>query len=148
MSRFAIDNRLGRFAAYGLLGWCAEVAFTGVTGFARDRDWRLPAYTSLWMLPTYGLVQPLFEPVRDALEARGAPAPLRAAAYGLGFLGVEYSTGRLMRALIGDASWDYSYARLHVHGLIRPDYFPIWAAAGMALERVDDHLRRRTRAIH
>ena len=49
----------------------------------------------------------------------------------------------LFRLILGQAPWDYSYAKRHVHGLIRPDYFPIWAAAGIALERVHDALAGR-----
>lgn len=141
--RFAIRSGIGRFAAYGLMGWCAETLFTGIHDFVRTRDPRLPTRTSLWMFPIYGLSQPLYEPLHDAMRGR-VPAPLRAVAYGLGFLAVEYTTGRVLRAALGDAPWDYSYAKRHVHGLIRPDYFPIWAAAGLGLERVHDVLAGRS----
>ena len=42
------------------------------------------------------------------------------------------------------APWDYSHARRHLHGLIRLDYLPLWAGAGLALEPVHDRLTRRT----
>ncbi len=138
--RFAVRSRWGRFAAYGLVGWCAEVLFTGAHDYARYKDRRLPSRTSIWMFPVYGLLQPLFEPLHDAMRGR-VPAPARAAAYGAGFLAIEYTTGRLFRKVLGEAPWDYSYARWHLHGLIRPDYFPLWAAAGLALEPLDDVLR-------
>ncbi len=137
-----IPGRARRFAAYGLLGWCAEVAFTGVHDFLRTRDRRLPARTSLWMFPIYGLLQPLFEPAHDAMRDR-VPLPARGVAYGLGFLGVEYGTGRLLRGLLGEAPWDYSDARWNVDGLIRLDYAPLWAAAGLAMEGVHDRLTGR-----
>jgi uncharacterized membrane protein len=143
--RFVIESRLGRFVAYGLLGWCAEVAFTGVGGFVESRDRRLMSKTSLWMFPTYGLIQPLYEPVHDALRER-APGPLRALIYGLGFLGAEYLSGVALRRTIGAATWDYSHARLNVDGLIRWDYLPLWAAAGLALEPVHDVLTGRRSA--
>ncbi len=91
------------------------------------------------MLPIYALLQPLYEPLHDALRAR-VPRPLRGAAYGAGFLCVEYASGRLLRAVRGEAPWDYSYARRHVDGLIRPDYFFFWAIAGLALEPLHDLL--------
>ena len=128
--------------AYGLLGWCGEVFFTGIHDFIRNRDARLPSRTSIWMFPIYGLMAPLYEPVHDALRDR-TPA-LRAAAYGAGFLAVEYASGVLLRRILGDAPWDYSYAKRHVNGLIRPDYFPLWAAAGLAMEHVHDVLTGRT----
>ena len=141
--RFAVPSKLGRFAAYGLAGWCAEVLFTGIHDFIRTRDPRLPSRSSIWMFGIYGLCQPLYEPLHDALRRRNAPLPVRAAAYGVGFLGVEYATGRILRRVLGAAPWDYGYARRHLHGLIRPDYFPIWAAAGIALEPLHDVLAGR-----
>ena len=39
--------------------------------------------------------------------------------YALGFLAVEYLSGRLLRKFVGEAPWDYSHARLNVDGLIR-----------------------------
>lgn len=134
---------LPRFLVYGALGWCAEVAFTGLTDLIRTRDPRLPARTSLWMFPIYGLVRPLFEPAHDLMRDR-VPAPARAAAYAAGFMAVEYATGRALRALVGRAPWDYARVRLNVDGLTRLDYAPLWAAAGLALERVHDRLTGRS----
>ena len=134
--------RRQRFVMYGLLGWCAEVVFTAVVGFVRRRDRRLTGQTSLWMFPIYGLIQPLYEPLHDALRERVPPAG-RGLSYGLGFLAVEYVSGRVLRAVVGEAPWDYSHARHHLHGLIRLDYLPLWTGAGLALERVHDRLTRR-----
>ena len=130
---------LERFVAYGLIGWCGEVVMTGVHDFVRTRDLRLQSRTSLWMFPIYGLMQPLYEPLHDALRDR-IPAPVRAAIYGVGIMAVEYVSGRALRAAVGDAPWDYTYARRHIHGLVRPDYFPMWAVAGLAMETVHDRL--------
>lgn len=129
-----------RFVAYGLLGWCAEVAYTGLAGIHRDGDRALPAHTSLWMFPVYGLLLPLYEPLHDRLDGR-APAPVRGLAYGLGFMTIEYASGRLIRRLAGTAPWDYSGARWNAGGLVRADYLPLWAAAGLAMERVHEALR-------
>ena len=142
--RFVAESAAGRFLAYGLLGWCGEVLFTGLHDFARDRDNRLPSRTSLWMFPIYGLLLPMFEPLHDALRDR-APAPVRALAYAAGFFGVEYCSGRLLRAVLGRAPWDYSSARRNLHGLIRFDYSPIWGLAGLALEPVHDRMTGRRR---
>ena len=139
--RFVIPSRRARFMAYGLLGWCGEVFFTGIHDFIRNRDARLPSRTSIWMFPIYGLMAPQYERLHEALLERSVV--LRAAAYGAGFLAVEYSSGVLLRRTLGDAPWDYSYAKRHVNGLIRPDYFPLWATAGLAMERVHDVLAGR-----
>ena len=141
VNRFQVDSRLGRFAVYGGLGWCFEVLFTGLHDFVRNRDPSLPSRSSLWMFPIYGLLQPLFEPLHDAL--RDKPVPARAAAYGAGIMAIEYATGKAIRGLVGKAPWDYSYARVHVDGLVRPAYFPLWAGVGLAMERVHDTLTGR-----
>jgi hypothetical protein len=139
--RFVVRTKLGRFAAYGLLGWCAEILFTGIHDYVRNRDNRLPSRSSIWMFPVYGLLAPLYEPLHDAV--RDQPVVVRAGAYALGLMGVEYSCGTLFRRLLGQAPWDYSYAKRHVNGLVRPDYFPLWAGFGLALEPVHDILTGR-----
>jgi hypothetical protein len=89
-------------------------------------------------IPVYGLAQPFFEPVHD--RVRDQPAALGAALYGAGILGVEYAAGRLLRRTVGHAAWDYGDRRLSVDGLVRLDYLPLWAAYGLALERLHDFL--------
>ena len=126
-----------RFAAYAAVGWCAELVWTRLAHLHRPR--RGDGVPSAWMLPVYGLAQPLWEPVHEALRAR--PLLVRALAYSAGFLVVEYASGRVLRAAVGEAPWDYSHAPLHLHGLIRADYAPVWAAAGLALEPLHDALR-------
>lgn len=93
------------------------------------------------MLPVYALILPLYEPLHERL--RGKPVLVRGAAYGSGFLAVEYASGRLFRRFRGEAPWDYSYARYHLHGLIRPEYMVLWAVAGLALEPLHDATKER-----
>jgi putative ABC transporter type IV len=122
-----------RALVYGMFGLTTELAFTGVMR-GRPR-------TSLWVVPVYALLRPLYEPAHDAL--RGRPVFVRAASYGIGFLAVEYASGRVFRMVRGRAPWDYSYARYNLDGLIRPDFLPLWAMYGLVLEPVHDRLLRR-----
>src|SRR5262249_25636980 len=120
-----------RFMLYGLAGWSTEIVWTAlhdaVTGTRRDplrpgvriplpRSERLSLMgtTYLWMFPVYGLLAVAFEPAHDAL--RGRPWLLRGAIYAAGILAVEYAAGWLLRRLVGRCPWDYSHARLAVHG--------------------------------
>jgi uncharacterized membrane protein len=140
---------LTRFTMYGIFGWAVEIVWTalGSTISGKQKGWRFEGTTYLWMFPIYGLLAPLYEPVHHALRHRAWP--LRAAAYGLGFLGVEYLSGWLIRRLTGTCPWDYSgRARWHVRGLIRLDYGPAWAALGLLLEPVHDSLVRLTPHLH
>ncbi|HEX2057941.1 MAG TPA: hypothetical protein VHI71_06190 [Actinomycetota bacterium] len=129
-------RKLARLPVYAGAGFAFEVAFSALHDLGRGRPVRFR--TSPWMLTVYALLLPLFEPVHDAL--RGKPLAARGAVYGAGFLGVEYASGRAFRALLGEAPWDYTYARRHVHGLIRPEYFFLWAVAGLLCERLHDEL--------
>lgn len=134
-------NRLKRAALYSVVGFSYEVAFSALHDLVRGKDVRFR--TSPWMLPIYALIEPLYQPLHDALRGR-VPAPARAAIYGLGIMSVEYATGRALRSALGEAPWDYTYAKRHIDGLVRPDYFPFWAGAGLALERLHDHLDDRS----
>lgn len=121
---------------YAGAGFAFEVAFSALHDAVRGR--RPSLRTSPWMLPVYALLLPLYEPVHDAVRRR--PLLLRASVYGAGFLAVEYASGRVFRRLLGEAPWDYTYAKRHVDGLIRPDYFFLWALAGLLCERLHDEL--------
>ena len=130
-------SALKRLAAYSVTGFVGEVTISAVHDVWRKKPVRFR--TSPWMLPVYALLLPLYEPIHDALRDRSWIT--RGTAYGAGFLAVEYASGALFRAMRGDAPWDYSDARYHLHGLIRPDYFFQWAAMGLALEQLHDRLR-------
>ena len=120
-----------RLLAYGVAGWAVDSLFVAAhTGRRRP--------SSLLNVPVYALAQPLFEPLHDRLRQR--PPVLRGAVYGIGILGVEYASGRLLRRLAGHAPWDYGDARVAVDGLIRLDYLPLWAVFGLGLERFHDLL--------
>lgn len=131
-------GRAKRAAIYAGVGFVTEAAFSALHDVARGRKVRFR--TSPWMLPIYALVQPLYEPMHERFRAGGMPAPVRAAAYGAGFLTVEYATGAIHRRTRGTVPWDYSDAPRNVDGLIRLDYFFLWAAAGLALEPLHDRL--------
>lgn len=129
-----------RAAIYTVVGYCGEVVFSALHDATRGKrvGWR----TSTWMLPIYALIQPLYEPLHHSLTRNRVPALVRGTVYAIGFMSVEYASGRLLQALRGEAPWDYSYATRHIDGLVRPDYFPLWAAAGLGLERLHDRLTR------
>jgi uncharacterized membrane protein len=134
-----------RFVLYGLGGWCGEVLFTALTRSLPQRDWRLVGTSYLWMFPIYGSMAFLYEPVHDTV--RHLAWPIRAAIWSLGFTTVELVTGWLITRLIGRCPWDYSDRRWAINAYIRWDYFPVWAAVGLALEPVHDFLVALTPAI-
>ena len=125
-----------RGVIYTAVGFIGEVAISALHDVIRNKPVRFR--TSLWMLPVYSLLLPLYEPVHDRLRAR--PWPQRGAVYGIGFLTVEYASGALFRRALGRVPWDDRDARFNVDDLIRLDYFFQWAAAGLALEPLHDAL--------
>ena len=127
-----------RFCIYGLLGWSFEVVWTAVSEkiSERQRDWRLTGHTYLWMLPIYGLLAPLGEPVHNFL--RPHVWVLRGLVYLTGIWAVEFVTGWLLKKLTGKCPWDYSAAKYNYKGLIRWDYAPLWFGFCFVLERLHD----------
>lgn len=136
-----------RFLLYGMLGWCAEIVWSAVTEkvSGKQTDWRLAGHTSLWMLPIYGLLAPLFEPLHDFL--RPWHWFMRGVIYVLGIWLVEYATGWLLRRLTGNCPWDYSHLRGHLHGLVAWEYAPVWFLFGLGMERVHDALVQLTPSL-
>ncbi len=128
-------TRGGRFALYGLMGWALEVVFTAaVDSCQRRADSRLRGHSYVWMHPIYGAGGLLCEQLGRALARRGAPWWQRGLAYAGACFAVEYTSGWALRRAVGACPWDYGAARANVHGLIRLDYAPLWAACGLAAE--------------
>ena len=69
--------------------------------------------------------------------------------WSLGFTAVEWASGQAIERLTGRCPWDYvaAGARVAINPYVRWDYFPLWAAVGLALEPVHDFLVRLTPAI-
>lgn len=142
-----VRNMFLRFWIYGLLGWCFEIVWTAVTGKVRgvEKDWRLTGHTYLWMLPIYGLLAPVGEPVHNAL--RGQIWIVRGLAYLVGIWAVEFITGWLLRKLTGKCPWDYSHLRGNLQGIIALEYAPVWFLFGLGFEHVHDALIALTPAL-
>jgi hypothetical protein len=130
-----------RAIAYGIVGCAMESAFTSARLSRGSGSLRASGPATPWMLPIYALVLPLFEPVHDRLRDR--PAWARAIAYGAGIMAVEGGTGWMLRHRTGRCPWDYTgRTRWHVSGLVRLDYGPLWALAGLGAERLHDAMTR------
>lgn len=96
------------------------------------KDFTLRSATSLWMFFIYGLVvclEPLFRILVNW------PFFLRGVLYALCILGGEFLTGSLLKKA-ALCPWDYSGTRFHVMGVIRWDYAPAWAVAGLFFEQI------------
>lgn len=125
-----------RFLVYGTLGWAMEIFWTGLGSLLKG-DLSLRGFSSLWMFFIYGgavLLEPFHEVIREK------PLFWRAFVWGALILTVEYMSGGLIRFLTGTYPWLYD-GPWAVDGLIRLDYFPLWALVGLLFERIHDFLK-------
>jgi uncharacterized membrane protein len=130
------QTSLRRFITYGCAGWVLELLFTGgKAAIARDR--KLAARTYLWMHPIYGATGLALDTLHHRLRDR--PRLLRAL-LSLGIIyAAEYGSGTLLRRFVGECPWKYA-AGMHVHGLIRLDYAPLWLVVALGFETARDAL--------
>jgi len=120
-----------RFLLYGAIGCLMEVLWTGLSAL-KSKNYKLSSNTSLWMFFIYGCVI-FIEPIFRLISPLNFL--LRGLIYAALILTGEFITGTILkRADI--CPWDYSSTRYHVKGIIRIDYIPAWAAAGLIFEQI------------
>lgn len=119
------------FIHCGTLGWCMEITFTALHSL-RCREYTLKGNTSLYMFPIYGLAA-FLSPVCKILK--GKPVVLRGLTYAGLIFSVEYAAGSLLSRK-GVCPWDYSHAKWNINRVIRLDYLPFWAGAGLLFEKL------------
>ena len=132
---------VGRFLAYGFLGWALEVGFTGLTDSFCLRDRRLRGHSYLWMLPIYGAGGLFLERLHDRLSGKGVPRWARSLAYMAGIYGLEFGSASLLNRAIGDVPWRYRKG-INLHGYVRLDYAPFWYGCGWLFETLECELRK------
>lgn len=128
------------FMIFGVLGWCAEILWTGFCSLLKG-DVTLAAKTYLWMFPIYGMagmISPMFLFFRQY-----CPRWQRAGVYVLAIFTVEFLTGWLLQRLTGACPWDYGDRFFSVMGFIRLDYAPLWVILGLFLEEVSVFLAKK-----
>jgi hypothetical protein len=127
-----------RFLIYGAIGLLFEVAYTALYGifWGEAVDPRLVGQTYLWMHPIWAAGLYFIEWGGPRLRSRGLGWFTRAAVWVACAFALEYSSGWILRAVVGRAPWDYSASAANVDGLIRLDYAHGWALIGLTAERV------------
>ena len=119
-----------KFIQCGLLGWCLEIFWTGLKSL-RQRKMKLMGQSSIWMFPIYGMAF-LFAPLSKLLRRRSAW--FRGSVYMCLIFLMEYVSGTILKKR-NCCPWDYSHAKLNIHGIIRLDYAPVWFLTGLLYER-------------
>ena len=119
------------FMIFGVLGWCAEILWTGFCSFLMG-DASLTAKTYLWMFPIYGMASVL-SPLCHAMK--GKNVLLRGSVYTACIFLTEFGTGSLLKKK-ECCPWDYSDAKSNYKGLVRFDYAPLWFLVGLLYEKI------------
>jgi uncharacterized membrane protein len=129
---------LFRALIFACVGIAMEVFFTATSAliFDKPRDRNLWGHSTLWMLPVYALAGLVFPILNVGLGDQWLV--LRLLVYVCGIWLIEFISGYSLRTLLGEAPWEHSYrtSRWHVSGLIRLDYAPYWAVAGLLFEHL------------
>ncbi len=125
-----------RFIIYGLLGFCAEVLWTGL-GSLIGGDIKLTGSTYIWMFPIYGLAI-LLEPIHDRI--RHLSFLIRGGVYVVFIFSVEFISGLLLKQVLGVCPWNYVREPLSIDGIITLSYAPVWFVVGLFFEKVHDTL--------
>ncbi|MHA1675762.1 MAG: putative ABC transporter permease [Candidatus Njordarchaeales archaeon] len=129
-----------RFILYGLIGIAIEIVWTAFYDkvFKREESWDLKGTTYVWMIPIYGLTVVFYEPMHNLMS--DLEWYYRGSVYMIGIFIIEYIAGYYLKKL-GHCPWDYTMeTKLHLHGLIRFDYAPVWFMLGLILEPIHDLL--------
>lgn len=119
------------FLKCGIAGWCIEILFTAMNSLRR-RDMTLKGNTSLWMFPIYGSIaflKPLFTLLKPLHFI------IRGIIYAICIFFGEYVSGRWLTKR-DICPWNYKKHKWHVNEVIRLDFLPCWAAAGLAYEHM------------
>lgn len=119
------------FIICGLTGWCIEVAFTSV-GAALKKDKKLTGKSSAWMFPIYGMAAAIGE---VAPKISHWPVVARGALYGGAIMAGEYISGSILKKM-DVCPWNYGDSKYSINGIVRLDYFPLWAMAGLLYEKI------------
>ena len=128
-----------RALVYLCLGITAEIFFTGIKALLR-KEYCMPAHTTLWMFPIYGVLLPIgFEPLHIYIQH--AHTIVRGIVYAVVILFVEYIAATVYIWICKKNPWEYVRG-WHIHGKIRLDYFPLWFVFGLLVEATHTFLLR------
>ena len=136
-----LKRALYRFLLFGLLGMLLEV-FAMAWQVGQAGNWSLRGASSPWMLPIYGLIGIVLDPIARPMKRRRIPLPLRAVVYVVLIFAVEYVSGRILlhfginRRDVDNMHtvWDYGWARFNLHGQIALEMAPTWYVLALFLE--------------
>ena len=124
---------------FALIGLGIEVVFTALTNINKNfakGDKSLKGYSSIWYIPLYGLVAPIFHFYFDFFSQYSWYT--RGLIYMLIIYLAEFFWMATLRFLLGHSPSEKEYyaSGRSFWGLIRWDFAPAWFVAGLFLESI------------
>ena len=121
-----------------LLGITLEVFWTSVLNSIKTKNPKLTGKTYLWMFPIYALVPFLYLLVLSQFQQTNIF--IKGIIYMFGFYLLEFTSGYLIKKIVGVSPWDYENYSIKIfgkrytsnfQGLICIQYAPIWYLYGI-----------------
>lgn len=126
-----------QFVIFALIGLGMEVFFTAALNAKKqfkNGEKTLKGYSSIWYIPLYGLVAPIYYFCHKLFEIY--PWFIRGLIYMLIIYTAEFIWMGLLRLVFGHSPSEKEYyaSGRSIMGLIRWDFAPAWFFAGLFLE--------------
>lgn len=144
MMKNYFKNYSALFLLMGCLGITVEIFFTAIYDLINhtNHGLSLEGHSYIWMFPLYGITALAFPPLIHLLArfkwwGRGL-------LFGVGILIIEYISGAALRYYTGSCPWEYKQG-MHINGLIRLDFYPLWVLFAMGIESVITWLHPRVK---
>lgn len=134
-----MNKNLLLFLSFGCLGITTEIFFTAIMdnliayNQGQDVDVGLTGHSYAWMFFIYGFGVLAFKPIYNLLNSK--PLIVRLLLYAICIVIVEFMTGFLLDAIIGECPWHYTEG-IHLMGFARIDYIPFWMIFVFFMEKV------------
>lgn len=101
---------LGSFVLYGFVGWVLDSAYRSIV----DKKWVRGGFSAFPFTPSYGIGAAILVVIGPSILQFSYP--VQWLLLGIIFGGYEYVCGRVTMLFMKRRLWDYSHARLNLHG--------------------------------
>ena len=122
-----------RFVIFGFLGMLFEVVLGGFWRLFADGEPLLRGFSSMWMIPDYGMLGILTMPLARPMLRRKFPLVLRAFVYMICIYIIEFISGWIFDQF-GLKVWSNLGLKYQLCGYVALRYAPCWYFIGLVAE--------------
>lgn len=133
-----MQSLLINFVVFTALGVTVEVLFTAISNFIISLkkgkpNYALMGHSYIWMFFIYGSIAFIFPYLYNNVSELNLF--IRLLIYGIGILIAEFIFGYILEKITGRCPWHYEKG-LHIRGLVRIDYLPLWMVFAYLVEKI------------